>query len=67
MPLQGADILVQNVSRSYLVNTAGCNDCHTSDPSVQYTAAGNSYLGQHIAVNPASYGEERRLKEFMYL
>jgi hypothetical protein len=40
---------------SYLVNTGGCNDCHTADPSVQYTATGNPYFGQHATTNPATY------------
>jgi hypothetical protein len=40
---------------SYLVNTGGCNDCHTSDPTMQFTATGNPYFGQHTTVNPATY------------
>jgi hypothetical protein len=40
---------------SYLVNTGGCNDCHSPDPSVTYTPTGNPYFGQHTTVNPAVY------------
>ena len=49
---------------SYLVNVGGdCNGCHTADPSVQYTPAGNPYLlmppngpfGGVKKVNPATY------------
>jgi hypothetical protein len=49
---------------SFMVNVGGdCNGCHTSDPSVQYTAPGNPYLlmppngpFQGITkINPAAY------------
>jgi hypothetical protein len=40
---------------SYLVNTAGCNDCHSADPSTQYTATGNPYFGQTLTTNQATY------------
>ena len=40
---------------SYLVNTGGCNDCHTMDPSTEFTATGNPYFNQHTTVNPATY------------
>jgi hypothetical protein len=37
---------------SYIVNTGGCNDCHTR-PS--YAAGGNPFLGQPEQVNTAQY------------
>jgi len=41
---------------SYLVNAIGdCNGCHTTDPSMEYTAGGNPFFGQHTTVNPATY------------
>lgn len=40
---------------SYLVNTGGCNDCHSPGPTGQYAANGNPYFGQHATQNPATY------------
>lgn len=40
---------------SYLVNTAGCNDCHSAGPQTQYAPGGNPFQGQAAAVNPATY------------
>ena len=37
---------------SYIVNTTGCNDCHTN-PS--YVAGGNPFLGQPEQVNVAGF------------
>src|SRR5215469_11231762 len=31
---------------SYIVNTEGCNDCHSAGPPTQYAPGGNPYLGQ---------------------
>ena len=40
---------------SYIVNTAGCNDCHSAGPPTQYAKGGNPFLGQPKKVNPATY------------
>ena len=40
---------------SYLVNTGGCNDCHSAGPQTQYAANGNPFFGQHQTTNPATY------------
>lgn len=40
---------------SYLVNTEGCNDCHSAGPPTQYARGGNPFLGQPKTVNPATY------------
>jgi len=40
---------------SYLVNTEGCNDCHSAGPRTQYVLGGNPYFGQPKKVNPATY------------
>jgi hypothetical protein len=37
---------------SYLVNTTGCNDCHTHP---NWTATGNPYSGQPEQINTAEY------------
>jgi hypothetical protein len=37
---------------SYLVNTTGCNDCHTHP---NWAAGGNPYLGQPEQINTAQY------------
>ena len=37
---------------SYLVNSGGCNDCHTNPP---FLAGGNPFLGQPTVVNAAGY------------
>lgn len=37
---------------SYLVNTTGCNDCHTHP---NWTATGNPYAGQPEQINTAQY------------
>jgi hypothetical protein len=40
---------------SYIVNTEGCNDCHSTGPKMQYAKGGNPYFGQPKQVNPATY------------
>jgi hypothetical protein len=40
---------------SYLVNTEGCNDCHSAGPPTQYARGGNPFFGQPKQVNPATY------------
>lgn len=40
---------------SYLVNTEGCNDCHSAGPRTQYAPGGNPYFGLPKKVNPATY------------
>jgi hypothetical protein len=40
---------------SYIVNTEGCNDCHSAGPPTQYANGGNPFLGQPKKVNPATY------------
>ena len=40
---------------SFLVNTGGCNDCHSPSPQVEFANGGNPYFGQHTTVNPAVY------------
>lgn len=40
---------------SYIVNTEGCNDCHSAGPAFQYALGGNPFLGQPKQVNPSSY------------
>lgn len=37
---------------SYIVNTTGCNDCHTHP---NWAAGGNPYLGQPEQINTAQY------------
>jgi hypothetical protein len=40
---------------SYIVNTEGCNDCHSAGPPTQYARGGNPYFGQPKKVNLATY------------
>jgi hypothetical protein len=40
---------------SYIVNTEGCNDCHSAGPRTQYARGGNPFFGQPKVVNPATY------------
>ena len=40
---------------SYIVNTEGCNDCHSAGPPTQYAKGGNPYLGQPKVVNTKTY------------
>jgi hypothetical protein len=41
---------------SYIVNSAGCDDCHDAGPQTQYAAGGNPFFGQHpTKVNPVGY------------
>jgi len=40
---------------SYIVNTEGCNDCHSAGPPTQYAPGGNPFLGQPKKVNSATY------------
>ena len=40
---------------SYLVNTGGCNDCHSNGPPTQFAPGGNPFFGQPKKVNPATY------------
>jgi hypothetical protein len=44
LKLEGTDPALVGLG-SYLVNAvASCNDCHSADPSVEYTATGNPYF-----------------------
>ena len=40
---------------SYIVNTEGCDDCHSAGPPTQYARGGNPYFGLPKKVNPATY------------
>ncbi len=40
---------------SYIVNTEGCNDCHSAGPPTQYARGGNPFFGQPKKVDPATY------------
>jgi len=41
---------------SFIVNgMAGCNDCHSPSPALEYSAGGNPFFGQPKTVNPAVY------------
>ena len=40
---------------SYIVNTEGCNDCHSAGPATQYARGGNPFFGQPKVVNTATY------------
>jgi hypothetical protein len=40
---------------SYIVNTEGCNDCHSAGPPTEYATGGNPYLAQPKVVNQATY------------
>jgi hypothetical protein len=40
---------------SYVVNTGGCNDCHSAGPQTQYLPTGNPFFGVPQVTNPATY------------
>jgi hypothetical protein len=40
---------------TYIVNTEGCNDCHSAGPPTEYVRGGNPFFGQPKKVNPATY------------
>ncbi len=41
---------------SYIVNTEGCNDCHSAGPATEYVVpGGNPYFGRPKQVNAAKY------------
>ena len=40
---------------SYIVNTEGCNDCHSAGPPTEYARGGDPYFGQPKKVNAATY------------
>jgi len=40
---------------SYLVNTVGCDGCHSTGPMTEYARGGNPFFGQPKKVNPATY------------
>lgn len=40
---------------SYIVNTEGCNDCHSAGPQTEYAKGGNPFFGQPKKVNAATY------------
>jgi hypothetical protein len=41
---------------SYLVNLAGCNDCHDNGPQQQFLRGGNPFFGQKPKqINPSTY------------
>jgi hypothetical protein len=41
---------------SYIVNTAGCNDCHTWGPTgSNWAPGGNPFIGQPAVINTAFY------------
>ena len=40
---------------SYIVNTEGCNDCHSAGPRTEYAMGGNPFFGQPKKVNRATY------------
>jgi hypothetical protein len=40
---------------SYMVNTEGCNDCHSAGPQTEYARGGNPFFGQPKQVNAATY------------
>lgn len=40
---------------SYIVNTEGCNDCHSAGPRTQFAPGGNPFFGQPKMVNRATY------------
>src|SRR5579871_5258319 len=57
LKLEGTDPALVGLG-SYLVNAvASCNDCHSADPSVEYTATGNPYFKGNPAkvVNQSVY------------
>ena len=40
---------------SYIVNTEGCNDCHSAGPATEYVPSGNPYFGSRKQVNQETY------------
>lgn len=40
---------------SYLVNLAGCNDCHDTGPAAEFVRGHNPFFGQPKKINPATY------------
>ena len=40
---------------SYIVNTEGCNDCHSAGPPTEYAPGGNPFFGQAKHVNTKTY------------
>jgi hypothetical protein len=40
---------------SYLVNTNGCNDCHSPSNQTTYAPGGNPFFGQPKKVNPVGF------------
>lgn len=40
---------------SYIVNTEGCDDCHSAGPPTQYAKGQNPFFGQPKMINPATY------------
>lgn len=40
---------------SYLVNTGGCNDCHSAGTRTQFVPGHNPFFGQPKMVNPKTY------------
>jgi hypothetical protein len=40
---------------TYIVNTEGCNDCHSAGPATEYARGGNPFFGQPKKVNAATY------------
>ena len=40
---------------SYIVNTEGCNDCHSAGPMTQYALGGNPFFGQKKQINLKTY------------
>jgi len=40
---------------SYLVNTGGCNDCHSTGPRALFVPGHNPYFGLPKKINPATY------------
>jgi hypothetical protein len=40
---------------SYIVNTEGCNDCHSAGPMTEYAPGGDPYFGQKKQINLETY------------
>jgi hypothetical protein len=40
---------------SYIVNTEGCNDCHSAGPPTQFVRGQNPFFGQPKMINPKTY------------
>jgi hypothetical protein len=40
---------------SYIVNTEGCNDCHSAGPPTEYAPGHNPFFGQPKMINPKTY------------